>query len=260
MILLIDFDSILYTSVYKIVSFSQMRNAIKNLGKEKSKQWIMEEVYNEGVNRCDNSIIKIENHLKNIFFGEITGIELFITTCTKSFRKELSKNYKVNRKKNKYVWLLREYYKHNGAFYDDILEADDLISIRAKELGKDNCIVVSIDKDLKQIGGFFWSYYKVRSKDSDGNYIVNDLGGYESEYKQSNIDFITEKEADYFFWEQMLMGDSADNIQGIFGIGKKKAEKILEDAPINWVKVAREYISREKKEDFRINYQLLKLI
>jgi len=38
----------------------------------------------------------------------------------------------------------------NDAKYSDTLEADDLVAIRARELGVKNCIVVSPDKDLKQ--------------------------------------------------------------------------------------------------------------
>jgi len=34
--------------------------------------------------------------------------------------------------------------------------------------------------------------------------------------------------ADYFYWKQLLMGDSVDNIPGIPGVGVKKAEKMLE--------------------------------
>jgi len=32
----------------------------------------------------------------------------------------------------------------------------------------------------------------------------------------------------YLFYKQMLMGDSADNIKGIPGVGPKKAEKLLD--------------------------------
>lgn len=259
MIALIDLDSVLYEAVYKIVSIKEMKQAIKDYGKDGAKQWLREEVYNEGINRCENQILKMQNYIADMFFEEIESVELFITTCSKSFRKEVCSEYKAKRKKNDYVWLLREHYKFNGASNDDALEADDLISIRAKQLGVGNYLIVSIDKDLKQIGGHYWSYYKVKSLDSYGNKIMNEYGYYETEYKQKQVEFITKKEAEYYFWEQMLVGDATDNIKGLYRVGKKTAEKILADTKINWIKVAREYIIRNQKEDFKKNYQLLKL-
>lgn len=259
MILLIDFDSILYTSVYKIVGIGAMRDAIEKYGKENAKQWLMEEVYNEGINRCENELLKIQNYIDSQIFQDITGVELFITTCKNPFRKVLNPNYKSSRKPNNYVWMLRGHYQMNGAFFSDTHEADDLIADRAKELGKDNCIVISIDKDLKQIGGYYWSYYKVRSFDMHGEPVLNEYGSQEREYKQKNIDYITDDEAERIFWLSMLTGDSGDDIKGLHRVGPKTAEKILSQTKVNWFKTAREYIARGQKEDFKINYRLLKL-
>lgn len=259
MILLIDLDSLLYTSVYKIVSFRAMREAIEKFGKEASKQWLKEEVYNEGINRCENQLLQIQKQIESMMISEVSGIELFITTCTNSFRKEISKEYKINRRRNEYVWMLRAHYQMNGAIFNDTLEADDLISIRAKELGMDNCVIISIDKDLKQIGGYYWSYYKQKSKDAYGEPIVNEFGNHETEYKQKAIDYITREEAEYLFWEQMIMGDPSDNIKGIKGIGKKGAEKILSESNNKCISVIEKYIEKNQPEDFIINYQLLKL-
>jgi len=259
MILLIDFDSIIYKSVYKVVSINQMREAIENYGKESAKQWLMQEVYNEAINRCENELLKMQNYIQNIFLGEITGVELFITTCNKSFRKEISKEYKAKRKKNNYVWTIREHYRFNGAFFSDTLEADDLIADRVNELGRDNCIVVSIDKDLKTIGGWYWSYLKAPEKDMQGNFCINEYGNKNYIFKYDSVEWITEKEANLFFWKQMLMGDSGDGISGLKRVGLKTAEKILKDSCIPFITTAREYIKRNQKEDFWVNYKLLKL-
>lgn len=257
---LIDLDSILYKAVYRVVSVHQMREALTELkDKEKARQWLREEVYNEGINRCENEILKMLNYLGEIFPFEISSNELFITTCEKSFRKNLSKTYKSNRKKNDYVWMLREHYRFNGAKFSSTLEADDLISIRAKELGIGNYVILSMDKDLKQIGGYFWSYYSQKSKDFYGNEIVNEYGFSEIEYKQKEVEFIDKETADKLFWAQMLMGDSSDNIQGLKGIGVKTAEKILKDAKNNFISVARQYLTKSTKKEFRTNYKLLKL-
>lgn len=257
--LLIDLDSILYKAVYKVVSIKEMREAIAQFGKEGAKQWLLGEVYDYGINRVEKQILEIVQYLDSVMFADINETEIFITTDKNSFRKALSKEYKAKRKSNPYVWLLRNHYKINDAVYSDTLEADDLISIRAKELGAENCIIVSIDKDLKQIGGYYFSYMKEKEYDSEGNLIINDLGLPVQVFKQKKPIFITPEEADSFFWKQMLMGDTGDGIKGLKGVGKVRAEKSLNKTTCNWVAVAREYIKRNQKEDWKINYQLLKL-
>lgn len=261
---LIDLDSILYQSVYRIVSLSDIRDALEKYGKESARQWLYDEVLHEGVNRCENRLLQIQNYLQDIMIEEIDNIELFITTCDNSFRKKISSTYKANRKQNDYVWLLRGYYQMTkNAFFSDTLEADDLISIRANELGKGNYVVVSMDKDLKQIGGYFWSYYQQNFKDKNGDIVFDDLGfGVQTpikEYKQKEVEYISEEKANYLFWCQMLIGDPSDNIKGLNRVGIKTAEKILSKSKCLWFTVAREYIKKDQKDDWKINYQLLKL-
>ena len=67
MIGLIDLDSLLYTAVYRVVSISQMRDALKKYGKAGARQWLYEEVYNEGINRCENQMLQIQK----LFGGNI---------------------------------------------------------------------------------------------------------------------------------------------------------------------------------------------
>lgn len=258
MIALIDFDSILYTSVYKVLSFSQIREGIENY-KDNAREWFEQTVLDESINRAENQILKIANKLQDMMQVEISGIELYITTCRNSFRKELEPTYKAKRKRNKWVSLLREYYLLNGAISSDTHEADDLIADRAKELGKENCIVVSIDKDLKQIGGWYWSYYRQALKDMDGEYILDENGNKEFDYKYHEVEWITDDYANKHFWKQMLTGDSVDNIKGVKGIGDKRADKMLNNVKNPFISVARCYLAKADKEQFRTTYKLLKL-
>jgi hypothetical protein len=279
MILLIDFDSIIYKSVYKVVSIKQMREAILNYGKQSAKDWLKQEVYNEGINRCENELLKMQNYVQGIFFGEITGVELYITRNKNCFRKKLSSDYKAKRKKNNYVWLIREHYSFNDAFFSDTLEADDLIANRVNELGKDKCIIVSLDKDLKTIGGWLWSYQKIAEKDMKGDLCLTEFGYKNMIFKYDSVDYISDEDASLFFWQQMLMGDSGDGISGIKPItaiekknilketgfnlfckvGEVSAKKILKDSNNHFITVAREYLKRKQKNEFWINYKLLKL-
>ena len=117
--------------------------------------------------------------------------------------------YKGNRldtPKPKHHAVLREHLiKEWNAVVAQGQEADDAIAIEATKLG-DNCVIVSFDKDLDQVAGYHYNFVK----------------------KQAY--YITPDEGRLRFYCQILMGDNADNIKGIDGIGPVKARKMLEDA------------------------------
>lgn len=83
-------------------------------------------------------------------------------------------------------------------------EADDLIGIEATT-DKD-CIICSIDKDLKQLPGRHFNF--VTKEEST----------------------VSVKEASLNFFMQCLTGDATDNIPGVAGIGPVKAKNILDGA------------------------------
>jgi len=136
-------------------------------------------------------------------------MELYLTG-TGNFRYDIYPEYKASRKdleKPIHYQAIRDYYVNVlGAFVIDGMEADDMCSIRATELEYDG-VIVSIDKDLKQVAG---SYYNP-DKPEEG--VVE-------------IDPWT---ADFNFYCQLLTGDRSDDIPGISGLGPKKAAKLLED-------------------------------
>ena len=84
-------------------------------------------------------------------------------------------------------------------------EADDSIAIEATKLG-DNGVIVSLDKDLDQVAGWHYNFVKKEAY------------------------HITEAEGLLRFYMQILTGDTADNIIGLYRIGNVKARKMLEDA------------------------------
>jgi DNA polymerase-1 len=138
----------------------------------------------------------------NIHVGYLTGKE--------NYRHDIAKTkpYKGNRKdapRPVHLHSLREYLITAWDFrVANGQEADDAIGIHAT-LTRDNSIIVSIDKDLDMIPGH---HYNPVKKD---HYYVND------------------KEAIKNFYRQILTGDKVDNVQGLRGIGPKKADKILGD-------------------------------
>ena len=127
-----------------------------------------------------------------------------------NFRKELKQPYTVYKGKRKekppQFKPLKEYViKKYKPIMQDGLEADDTISIQATKYLKENQLymLITIDKDLKTIGGLFY------------NLMYNNL------IAVSNIGAVE------FFHEQLLTGDPVDNVPGVEGIGKVKASKIL---------------------------------
>jgi hypothetical protein len=138
----------------------------------------------------------------NIHVGYLTGKD--------NYRHDIAKTqpYKGNRKdapRPVHLHSLREYLITAWDFrVADGQEADDAIGIHAT-LTRDNSIIVSIDKDLDMIPGH---HYNPVKKD---HYYVND------------------KDAIKNFYRQILTGDKVDNVQGLRGIGPKKADKILGD-------------------------------
>lgn len=141
---------------------------------------------------------------------DLNNWEVFLTGKG-NFRNEIAVTipYKGNRKdveKPGHLDILRNYLVTAwSATTSENEEADDLIAIRATELG-DESIIVSLDKDFDQVQG--WHYNFVKQK----------------KY------YVSEEEGLRFFYKQILMGDKADNIVGIKGVGPVKAEKMLAKA------------------------------
>ena len=142
---------------------------------------------------------------------DVFDYEFFITGKTPpNFREKIASTqpYKGNRKgtnKPVHIDALRDrLVTYWGAEVSKGEEADDLISKRMTVLG-DDCICVSIDKDLDTVQG--WHY----------------------NFRKEILYYVDKDEALYNFYTQLLTGDRVDNIRGVDNIGPKKAEKILDN-------------------------------
>lgn len=131
----------------------------------------------------------------------------FYLTGSGNFRKDLAtiKVYKGQRPpKPEHLPTTRDQLVQQwGAEIVEGQEADDAIGIKATEL-KGDCTIVSIDKDLLMIPGTHYNFVK------------------------KEWTAVSQEKGDYFFYKQLLTGDQVDNIQGVPGIGPKKAEKAYE--------------------------------
>jgi len=157
---------------------------------------------------CDLNVCKndVENEIEKLGADLEADDYIMALTDTHNFRKDVMPTYKANRKdKRKPMVLnaLRDYVmeKLNGVIYKN-LEADDVLGIMATEPTEEERIIVSIDKDLKQIPA---------SLSVDG----------------VTFNQVPLRLADYWFMLQTMAGDSVDGYTGIPTVGIKTAEKLI---------------------------------
>ena len=126
-----------------------------------------------------------------------------------NFRKKILADYKQNRsgiRKPVCFNMAKDYLREQyDAFESDWLEADDLMGVK-NTMFPEHCCIVSIDKDLLTVPGYHWDF-------------VN-----------KEIFFVDSIQADYNFYMQTLTGDTTDGYKGCPGIGKVKAQRILDKA------------------------------
>ncbi|MDR2493757.1 MAG: DNA polymerase I [Spirochaetaceae bacterium] len=144
---------------------------------------------------------------------------------TPTFRHAISSTYKANREKTSAD--LHEQIPLIEAFLDglgvpmlrrDGYEADDIIATmasRCKEDGRE-CYILSSDKDMLQLVGN--GIYVIDTGKGAADYTV--LG---PEAVKAKWGVPPEKMLDFF----SLMGDGADNVPGVKGIGKTHAAKLI---------------------------------
>lgn len=129
-------------------------------------------------------------------------------TIGKTFRHDLATNqeYKSGRPLDKpkfYHELLKHMINYWGFTYQSQLEAEDLVAIWSHEGRFIHSVIARIDHDLDQIPGKHYNYVTKEFKD------------------------ISIQESMYNLYHQCITGCTTDKIQGIPGLGKVKASKIL---------------------------------
>jgi 5'-3' exonuclease len=164
----------------------------------------------DAIVKFDEVFMSIINHLEDIY--EINEVKVF-SGSKGNFRKFITPIYKANRNYNNLPPLLNELHTFVKESYNSIsgygVETDDVVAKYwfelSNEIGRDNVIIVSIDKDYKQFNALIYNYH----------------------YNHKCVYDISEQEALYNFYEQMIIGDTADNVNYCKGYGKKYAEKYL---------------------------------
>ena len=255
-VVLFDADSLIYQAMYRVMSLGEIKEMMQ---KGETRFSIELEIMQRGYDRFEKIAFDIINEIEQEC--QVGVIKYFFTKCKKNFRKEIDSTYKANRKSNKWVNKLRAWLLDylDGSFASDEYEADDLIYFNTQLMDKDDYIIVSIDKDLKQIEGLHFDYYQLKQKNENGDYIVDTFGQFVKIRK--GFKYVTKPEAENMICKMMLTGDVSDNVKGIYGIGEKKAEKLLDGKSLfGKIRVICEEYAKESenwKERVRTNKKLM---
>lgn len=158
---------------------------------------------------------RLDLTIRNIIKGSgCTDYKLFVSGGN-NFRYDIDPTYKANRTGTDPKWreaLRLHLIKEWGAYECVGFEADDMCGVEQREDG--GTCIVAIDKDLLQVPGLHYSWPITRKN---------------TRVREGLFREISKEEGMRRFFTQALTGDTSDNIKGIYGIGKKKAAKILEN-------------------------------
>ena len=234
MILLVDADSLIFASCYRKRETPDDELYYTNIEDSRAK--------------FDEQFMAIVNHLEDKY--PIDKVLCF-SGSKGNFRKLITQKYKANRKKQELPPLLNEMHQFVKEHYDSIwgygVETDDMVARYWKQIsddiGRDEVMIVSIDKDYKQFPCLMYNYH----------------------YKHQVVLDISEEEAMYNFYEQMIVGDTADNVNYFKGKGKKYAEKHFKDCTTKYQYTRKLYelfkqeYKGKAKQKYAECYHLLKL-
>ena len=234
MILLVDADSLIFASCYKKREHKDDERFYTDIEDSKAK--------------FDEQFMSIVNKLEDMY-----NVERVITFSGSkgNFRKLITPVYKANRKKQELPPLLDEMHQFVKDEYNSVwgfgIETDDIVARYWKELsnevGRDNVCIVSLDKDYRQFPAIIYNYH----------------------FKSREILDISEEEAMYNFYEQFIIGDSADNVQYFSGRGKVFASKYLKDCNTKYqytrkmLELFQEKYKSKARQKYAECYHLLKL-
>lgn len=160
----------------------------------------------------ENALANVKNSLQHILEAtKANDYTLYVSSNTETFRDRLAriKPYKGNRadmeKPIHYDACMKYILDVWGAEPVVGIEADDACAIH--QVNVEDSVIVSMDKDLRQIPGWHYNWVK----------------------PEEGIMYVDEDEARYYKYIQILAGDATDNIEGLPGMGEKKAAKLLQN-------------------------------
>jgi len=209
--LLIDADMVAFIACSSATHEAEWESGISSYFAD------FEEVKAHFISRLNNAI---ETALAHHHYTGDYDILLCLSDPDDNFRRRVLPTYKAHRKGQKPLcyWKLCDWMKREGDVYiRPSLEADDCIGILATmEKNRDNCLIISGDKDMKTLPGRQYDF-------------LRDI------YAE-----LSEEDADRNFLMQTLTGDPTDGYSGCPKIGAVNAARIL-DEDCSWAAVVKAY-------------------
>ena len=189
-----------------------------------------------------SSVLKIfEREIKKVKTAMMDDEIILYFSSTENFRKKIYPDYKGHRNRRKplgYRRLVNHWQDNYNFVCRKGLEADDSIGIDAtnpKYASLDN-IVVSPDKDMKQIPGVLWNL-------------------------TDEVEEITKEDGDTWHLIQSLAGDPTDGYAGCPGIGVKRASDLLNKHNSKWEAICQAFKERGlSDDDALLNARLAKIL
>ena len=181
------------------------------------------------------SCVKRELNKISNKFGDFDEMILFFSD-SKNFRKDIQKDYKGHRNRKKpcgYRRVINKLSEEYSVIKMPTLEADDSMGIYAtKNTGN---IIVSPDKDMKQIPGMLWNF--------DESFTI------------------TKEEGARWHLIQSLAGDNTDGYAGVPGIGVKRAVALFEEKGYSWKTVIDAFEEKDLSEEIALtNARLARIL
>ncbi len=233
-IAIIDMDSVVFTAANPNKVLGDDGEPLRT---EDGKRFVyVDKTEAELIESCDwvmNDILKS---------CEATHYIAYIKGKNTGFRKQYNPDYKSNRPTTSPIWweFVKNYMIEKWRVIEvNNIEVDDAISITIQNL--ENSFPVAIDKDVLNLEGLGYNWRK-------------------KEWIST-----TKWEAYKYFFKSMIIGDTADAIKGIVGMGEVAAEKNLADTTDYAERVLSIYIGANHSvdkgiEEYYKTYKSLKLL
>lgn len=172
-----------------------------------------------------NAVFGFANRLENVIKQQPDAILVAFDAKGKTFRSEMLEEYKATRKETpeelkSQFQMAREFLDAHQILHYELegYEGDDIIGTMASKASQEgyHVSIMTGDKDMMQLVDEHISVYKRNTKTKSDDVITP-----ESFYEKYEL------QPDQMRDLLGLMGDSADNIPGIKGVGEKTALKLL---------------------------------
>ena len=180
-----------------------------------------------------------ERELRKVQTAMMEDEIILYFSSPQNFRKKISPDYKGHRNRRKplgYRRLVNYCLKNYNTVLRENLEADDALGMDATQYPDITTIIVSPDKDMRQIPGVLWN-----------------LTG--------DVEEITKEDGDRWHLMQSLAGDPTDGYPGCPGIGMKRAGDLLDKSDDPWKSICKAFKDKGLSEDVALmNARLAKIL